>query len=109
MECSICYKSVNTYNFNCSTPNCNCILCDDCKFKLSSNGKSIDEITENELRAINIKFVCPYCKCIDWKDYMESVFQELQLKVLGEELYYEIMFKKTFPENDDFDFSSLFR
>ena len=37
---------------------------------------------------------CPYCKQINWKYYMNNVFNELQQKVLGEEEFYEIMLKK---------------
>ena len=29
------------------------------------------------------KFICPYCRIVDWKYYMNNVFNELQQKVLG--------------------------
>ena len=41
-----------------------------------------------------------YCRQIDWKYYMNNVFNELQKKVLGEEEFIEGFYKRCFPEFD---------
>ena len=64
------------------------------------SGKDIFDATEDDIPGINDIFVCPYCRNIDWKDYMNNVFNELQQKVLGEEKFNELFFKKCFPEFD---------
>jgi len=84
----------------CSTPNCKCIICRDCWIKLTHKGKDIDEMTVDDMPTINNKFVCPCCKIIDWKYYMNNVFNELQEKALGEEVFHELLFSKCF---NDFD------
>lgn len=89
----------NTTHY-CPTPNCECIICGDCWIKITHNGKSIDEMTEDDMPSIYDYFECPYCRQIDWKDYMNNVFNELQKKVLGEEEFQKLFFKKCFPEFD---------
>jgi hypothetical protein len=69
----------------CHTPNCECIICSECWFKHTHNAKSMYEITINNIPSLYTYFKCPYCRQIDWKDYMNNVFQELQIKVLGSE------------------------
>ena len=96
MECSICYDSLHVTDtkYSCPTLNCKCIICIDCWIKFTCNGKNIEEMTENDMPNIYTYFKCPYCKQINWKYYMNNVFNELQQKVLGEEEFYEIMLKK---------------
>ena len=86
----------------CSTPNCNCIICCDCWIKITHNGKNIDEMTEDDMPSIYDYFECPYCRQVDWKYYMNNVFNELQKKVLGEEEFIKTFYKKCFPEFDTY-------
>lgn len=104
MECSICYENfinreefikkmpdvkinVNeNYVFNefmkllnlyknphiCSTLNCESIICHTCLI-------NIKQSNENDI------FICPYCRKIDWKDYMLNVFDELKFRILTNE------------------------
>jgi hypothetical protein len=81
-------KYNNTHS--CSTPNCECLICEDCWIKITYNSKDIDEINEEEAYF----FKCPYCRQIDWKNYMNNIFIELQKKVLEKEEFIEIMIKK---------------
>ena len=78
----------------CSTPKCECIICGDCWIKITHKGKIIDEIKDDDFPNISDKFVCPYCKIIDWKYYMNNVFNELQKKVLGEEGFIDLLCSK---------------
>ena len=108
MECSICYeKFINREEFIkksqdiknkhddinifhnefmkllnlCKTPhicftlNCESIICHTCLIK-------IKESNENDI------FICPYCRKVDWKDYMLNVFDELRFHLLTK---YEII------------------
>jgi hypothetical protein len=84
----------------CCTPNCECLICEDCWIKIKHNGKGINEMDEDDIPSNYDYFECPYCKQIDWKDYMNNVFNELQKKILGEEEFIEIFYKKCFPEDD---------
>jgi len=85
---------------SCPTPNCECVTCGDCWIKITHNCKSIDEMTKDDMPSIYDYFECPYCRQIDWKDYMINVFNELQKKVLGEEEFRRLFFKKCFSEFD---------
>jgi hypothetical protein len=89
-----------TFNHNtnhyCLTPNCECIICRDCWIKITHNGKSLVEMTEDDMPSIYDYFECPFCKQIDWKDYMNNVLNELQKKVLGEKEFNEVFYKKIF-------------
>jgi hypothetical protein len=51
-------------------------------------------MTEDDMPSINDTFICPYCRNVDWKDYMENVFNELQEKILGKEEFLEIFSQK---------------
>lgn len=84
---------------SCPTPNCECIICGDCWVKITHNGKSIDKMMEDDVPSIYDYFECPFCRQISWKDYMNNVFNELQKKVLGEEEFFEVFYKRCFPEN----------
>ena len=84
----------------CSTPNCECLICRDCWIKITHKGKDIMEATLDDMPSIYDYFICPYCRNIDWKYYMNNVFNELQQKVLGEEEFNELFYKKCFPEFD---------
>jgi hypothetical protein len=86
---------------SCSTPNCACLICKNCWIKITYNGKVIYEMTEDDIPSIYDYFTCPYCMQIDWKDYMNNVFNELQQKVLGEEEFNKAFFKRCFPEFDN--------
>ena len=83
---------------SCPTVNCECIICGDCWIKITHNGKSIDEMMEYDMPSIYDYFKCPFCRQIDWKHYMNNVFNELQQKVLGEEEFYKVLYKRCFPE-----------
>jgi hypothetical protein len=82
---------------SCSAPNCECLICRDCWTKITHNGKGIDEMTEYDMPSIYDYFRCPYCRQIDWKDYMNNVFNELQEKVLGKEEFIKAFCKRCFP------------
>jgi hypothetical protein len=87
----------------CSNPNCGCLICCDCWIKITHNGKSIEEMTEDDMPDIipekDNLIKCPYCMQIDWKYYMNNVFNELQKKVLGEEEFIKVMYKKMFSRS----------
>jgi hypothetical protein len=90
--------------YKCPTPNCECIVCLDCYNSIQIKDEINDEYEEdneyNDIPSNKSKFRCPYCRNIDWKGYMNNVFNELQMKVLGEEEFGKILFKKCFPEFD---------
>lgn len=74
---------------SCQTPNCKCLICSDCWFTL---------VHENDDKNPS-NFKCPYCRQINWKYYMNFVFHELQLKVLGKNTVKDMAinsFKKNF-------------
>lgn len=54
------------------------------------------EATLDDMPCIYDYFRCPYCRNIDWKDYMKKVLNELQEKVVGEEEFNELLFNKCF-------------
>ena len=85
---------------SCSTPNCECLICGDCWIHITHKGRGFDEMTEADMPSIYDKFICPYCRQIDWKYYMNNVFTELQKKNLGEEEFIEAFFTRCFPEFD---------
>ena len=91
---------ITSKTHTCSTPNCECLICRDCWIKITHKGKDIMEATLDDMPGIYDYFICPYCRNIDWKDYMNNVFNELQQKVLGEEQFNELFYKKCFPEFD---------
>ena len=88
------------YTHSCSTPNCECLICRDCWINITHNGKGIYEMTVDNMPSIYDYFKCPYCKQIDWKDYMNNVFNELQEKILGKEEFFKAVYKRCFPELD---------
>ena len=63
-------------------------------------GKYIMEAILDDMPSIYDYFKCPYCRQIDWKDYMNNVFNELQQTVLGEEEFIKAVYKRCFPEFD---------
>ena len=69
----------------CSTPNCECIICHNCWFKITHKGKGMFEATDDDAPNMYDKFICPYCRNVDWKDYMNNVFHELRVKLLTRE------------------------
>ena len=85
---------------SCSTPHCECIICRGCWIKITHNGKNIDQLTKDDMPSIYDFFKCPFCRQIDWKDYMNNVFNELQQKVLGKEEFIKVFSKKCFPKFD---------
>ena len=103
MECSICYEKFFTSKHNpkrvCPTPNCNCVICRNCWIKITHKGKNIDEMTLDDIPGIYDKFECPFCRQIDWKQYMNNVFNELQKRVLNEDEFMEVFYKKCFPDD----------
>ena len=78
----------------CSIPNCECLICGDCWIKITHKGKDIMEATIDDMPSIYDYFICPYCRNIDWKDYMNNVFNELQRKVLGDEEFQKIIIER---------------
>ena len=83
--------------YACPTPNCKCVICGDCLFKITHKGKGVHEMTDDEIqKGMYDYFECPYCRQIDWKNYMNNVFDELEKKILGEKEFIELMFKKSF-------------
>lgn len=84
--------------YTCSTNKCKCVICQDCFIKLTHNGKSILSVTDEDIPSIYDYFICPYCRNIDWKDYMKNVLNELQQKVLGKEIFMEMYIDKYFPQ-----------
>ena len=68
---------------SCPTPNCECLICRDCWIKITHKGKDIYTANTDDMPRIFDKFICPYCRIVDWKYYMNNVFNELQQKVLG--------------------------
>jgi len=90
--------SKHNTSYKCPTPNCNCIICENCWIKIKHNVKDIDEILEYENKYNYNYFKCPYCIQIDWKEYMNNVFVELQKKILPEDIFLEETFKRIFPE-----------
>lgn len=89
--------SKHNYTHTCPTPNCECIICSDCWIKITHNGKNLMEADEDNMPSIYDLFKCPYCTQIDWKDYMNNVFNELQKKVLGEDEFIKAVYKRLFP------------
>ena len=79
---------------SCSTPNCNTLICSDCWIKITHKGNDLMEATEDEFPSIYDYFICPFCNQIDWKYYMNNVFNELQEKVLGQEQFLELYTEK---------------
>jgi hypothetical protein len=91
----------------CPTPNCKCVICGICWERISNNGKSIEEVTEDDRASIYDTFKCPYCMLIDWKYYMENVFDELQKTVLGGDEYLKTLVNKYAAEMENYiDFST---
>jgi hypothetical protein len=83
--------------YKCPTNNCECILCCECYTKYTCNGKDMNNMTDEDMPSKYDTFCCPFCRNIDWKSYMERVFDELQYKVLGDDALNLIM-KRKFPE-----------
>ena len=92
-------KHNNTYI--CPTPNCKCLICCDCWIKITHNGKNLMEAEEDDMPSTYDYFKCPYCRQIDWKYYMNNVFNELQKKLLSEEEFIYAVYKRLFPDFTD--------
>jgi len=78
----------------CSTPNCDCVICGNCWIKYTHKGKDIMNAKMSDMPSIYDYFTCPYCKNVDWKDYMNNVFNQLQQKVLGEKEFNKLIREK---------------
>ena len=48
----------------------------------------------SDMPSIYDYFTYPYCKNVDWKDYMNNVFNQLQQKVLGDKEFKKLIIKK---------------
>ena len=81
--------------YSCSTPNCDCVICEDCWLNIKYSCNNIHEITEE----VNFHFKCPYCRQVDWKDCMNTVLNELQLKVVREEEAVKAIYSRLFPKD----------
>ena len=91
-------KHNNTHT--CSTPNCECLICGNCWIKITHNLIWKKEAHDDDIPSMYDYFECPYCRQVNWKDYMNNVFNELQKKVLGEDEFIEEFYKRYFPEFD---------
>ena len=83
---------MNTNIFKCHTPGCNVLFCYTCYNKIKKNSDYDDE---SEPYSYNNKFKCPYCRNIDFKDYMKhNVLNQMMCKILTPEeackLFYNI-------------------
>jgi len=83
--------SKHNNNHRCYIENCHCVICGDCW----------DKITQQKNDNVQY-FRCPYCRNIDWKEYMTNVFVELKIKVLGEEEYFKLMYELIMSEDNSF-------
>jgi len=83
--------------YKCSTQNCGSIICAECYTKITCNGKDIYDMDIDDMPSKYDTFICPYCRNIDWKMYMDNVLDELQYKVLGEEAI-KLIEERRFPE-----------
>jgi hypothetical protein len=110
------YKMLNylitpKYNttYKCPTLECKCIICHDCweKVQISNRSENVmsqiyndldnDNNTYHDIPCIYDKFMCPYCRLVDWKEYMSnSVLCELQKKILGEDEYINLLYNKMY-------------
>jgi hypothetical protein len=84
--------SKHNNNHRCYIENCQCIICGDCWDKITKQKK------DNQTQY----FKCPYCRNIDWKEYMNNVFDELQIKVLGDEEYFKQMYELIMNSDNSF-------
>lgn len=91
--------------YKCPTPECKCIICLDCwnKVQVSNridNDNNTHDILDN-LPSIYDKFMCPFCRQVDWKNYMkDSVLLELQRKILGEDEWLDLLYNKFHSEDN---------
>lgn len=82
----------NNTTYSCPTPNCECIICNDCFAKITHE---IMGVNDDDVLPIRYDyFVCPYCRQIDWKYYMNTVLNELQKKFLSTEEFMKAYYKK---------------
>lgn len=86
--------------YKCSTQNCHAIICAECYTKITCNGKDFDDIDIDDIPSKYDTFICPYCRNIDWKIYMDKVLDDLQYKVLGKEAI-KLITERRFPEFKD--------
>ena len=98
MECAICFeyfpiKKIKNMH-TCSTVNCKCVICLECWTKITHKGKNIMNAKISDMPSIYDYFACPYCRNVDWKDYMNNVFNQLQQKVLGEKEFNKLIREK---------------
>jgi hypothetical protein len=87
---SLLITSKHNTTRSCPTPNCECIICRECWIKITHT----ECVMLDDLPNPNDYFKCPFCRQIDWKDYMEIVFNELQQKVLTKEEFRKVMDKQ---------------
>lgn len=97
MDCSICYEKFITHKHNnthiCPIPNCGCLICGECWIKITHKSKDLYTANIDDMPTKFDKFICPYCRIVDWKYYMNNVFDELQQHVLGMDEW-KIMFNE---------------
>ena len=65
----------------CYIENCDSLICRDCWNKINHKGKSFLYTNVNDRQTIYEYVMCPYCRNIDWKYYMNNVFNELNKKI----------------------------
>jgi|LauGreSuBDMM15SN_2_FD.fasta_scaffold454407_1 hypothetical protein len=95
VECNmfnLLVTSKHNNNHTCCIENCHCVICGECW----------DKITKQKNDGPSQYFRCPYCRNIDWKDYMNIVFDELQIKVLGKDEYFKVMYELIMGSDNSF-------
>ena len=92
------YLITNKHNtsYKCPTYNCQRTVCLNCYNSIKINDEINNEYEEaneyNDFPSNYSIFRCPYCRNVDWKDYMNNVFYELQIKVLGVKEFQRLFF-----------------
>lgn len=82
---------LNTSTKKCETLNCDCILCDECWFRIRTNGKKMYDADFDDFLEPNDLYRCPLCRQVDWKYQMERVHSELLQKLLSKDELIEII------------------
>ena len=77
----------------CCIDTCKSIFCYDCITNIRMGGNIMD-MTQEELDKIDhttiTNYKCPFCRNIDWKNYMKIVvLNQLQNKILTDDEYYK--------------------
>jgi len=81
-------------SYKCLIENCDSIICGDCLIRIKTNGKTLENMTDDDMDDKYKLIKCPYCRNTDFKDYLKNnVFEELLMKA-NKNNYLENKFKK---------------